>query len=312
VPQQATAPLAATGQPPPPPPPPSQPAPAPDQNLVSAAPVDQDQEEDNGIGPVAWRTVAPVPPPSHRAEEEKKRRKRRPFAIFTGILGELLITAGCLLGLYVVWELVWTTVEANRQVRAEVKEIRSDPRWVTPEGGFAPEHTGAPAEKCVGPVPAFGEVWGQMLVPRWGADYDIPVVEGIDRVEILNRGVIGHYPDTQKPGEIGNFATSAHRTTYGAPYNRVEELQVDDLAILETPNCYLVYKMYGTEVVYPNEYRVVWPVPNEAGAVPTKRIMTFTTCHPPFSARQRFVVWFEMAYWTDKDEGKLEALGVGE
>ena len=257
--------------------------------------------------PTPWRAVPAGPPPP----PEKKKRKRRPFAMFLGVLGELLITLGLLLGLYVVWEIFWTTWETNNQVRAQMVELRLDPVWEVPEltgDGFAEERHGAPGTQCGIANPGLEELWGVMHVPRWGADFQVPVVEGTDRERILNKGLIGHYPDTQAPGAIGNFATSAHRTTYGAPYNRVEDLLVGDLAIFESPGCYLVYKMYDTEAVYPWEYRVVWPVPNQADATPTKRIMTFTTCHPPFSARQRFVVWFEMEYWTDKADGPLRVL----
>ena len=258
--------------------------------------------------PAPWRAV-PATTPAQPEEEEKKKRKRRPFAFLLGLLGELLITLGLLIGLYVAWELVWTTWETNREVRAQVTELRQDPVWAVPQGdGYAPERQGDPGAQCGIVTPEEEGLWGLMHVPRWGAEYQVPVVEGTDRVRILNKGLIGHYPDTQPPGAVGNFATSAHRTTYGQPYSRVQELQTGDLAIFESSGCYLVYKMTGTEVVYPWEYRVVWPVPNEENAEPTKRIMTFTTCHPPFSAAQRFVVWFEMQYWADKADGPLRVL----
>ena len=282
-------------------------SPTADAEPAPVRPADDLGDQPEPPPPAQWRTVPAAT--TAQPEEEKKKRKRRPFAFLLGLLGELLITLGLLIGLYVVWELVWTTWETNREVRAQVEEIRQDPVWAIPQGdGYAPEQTGDPGVHCGIVTPEEEGLWGLMHVPRWGADYQVPVVEGTDRVRILNKGLIGHYPDTQPPGVLGNFATSAHRTTYGQPYSRVQELQVGDLAIFESPGCYLVYKMTGTEVVYPWEYRVVWPVPNEENAEPTKRIMTFTTCHPPFSAAQRFVVWFEMQYWTDKADGPLQVL----
>jgi sortase A len=234
-----------------------------------------------------------------------------------GGIGEMLITLGLLLGLYVVWELVWTDVEANAEAREIRREIVEDRTWVEPpvDSGFAPLHDPAveppPVDDSPLATPAFGESWGTLHVPRWGLEYNVPIVEDTDRVKILNKGLIGHYVGTEGPGRVGNFATSAHRTTYGKPYNRVAELEDGDSLIVETAQYFFVYKVYGREIVYPDAVRVILPVPNEEGATPTQRIMTLTTCHPMFSAKQRYVIWGEMAYWVDKSEGQLEEL-VGE
>jgi sortase A len=230
------------------------------------------------------------------------------------VFGELLITLGVLLGLYVVWELVWTDVEANQEAREIVKLVQAQSDWVTPEpgAGFArlrdPGVEAPPVDVDPLATPAFGDSWGTLHVPRWGLDYNVPIVEGTDRVRILNKGLIGHYEGTEGPGRVGNFATSAHRTTYGKPYNRVAELENGDSLIVETAQYYFVYKMYDYEIVYPDAVRVIWPVPNEEGAEPTQRIFTMTTCHPMFSAKQRYVVWGELAYWADKADGPLEEL----
>jgi len=274
-----------------------------------ARPTIQEPDGEAAMPLARWQSVPQTPKPQAKPG---KRRKRRPIAFLVGLLGELLITLGLLLGLFVVWELFWTTWETNIQVRAQLSEIRSQPGWEVPQpaetgDGFAPQNLGDPGPQCRIGSPGDEAFMGIMHVPRWGGDYQYPVHQGIDRVRVLNQGWIGWYPDTQLPGEKGNFATSAHRTTYGAPYNRVQELVEGDLAVYESEGCYLVYKMYATDVVLPTQYSVVWPVPNEEDAEPTKRLLTFTTCHPPFSAAERFIVWFEMEYWTDKTEGPLRA-----
>ncbi|MDR2567571.1 MAG: class E sortase [Bifidobacteriaceae bacterium] len=251
-----------------------------------------------------------------RRQRSEQRRKRHGAAV-VGVIGELLITLGVLLGLYVVWELVWTDVEANAEAQDIRQEIVKDQAWIEPaapaEGSpWAPRHDPAvdapPVDENPLAVPAFGDAWGIMHVPRWGLDYQVPIVEGTDRVKILNKGLIGHYEGTQGPGEVGNFATSAHRTTYGKPYNRVAELLDGDSLIVETAQYYFVYKVYGREIVKPKDVRVIWPVPNEEDTKPTKRILTMTTCHPMFSAAERYVIWGELAYWADKSEGPLEEL----
>jgi sortase A len=245
--------------------------------------------------------------------------------VVIGVIGELLITMGVVLGLYVVWELVWTDVEAAAEANDIRQSVIETDNWVTPSppattpgSQFArlrdPVSEPPPVDQQPLATPAFGEPWAIMHVPRWGLDYQVPIVEGSDRVKILNKGLIGHYQGTQGPAEIGNFATAAHRTTYGKPYNRVAELVEDpalvggDSLIVETAQYYFVYKVYAHEIVYPRDVRVIWPVPNERDAVPTKRIITLTTCHPMFSAAQRYVVWGELVYWADKADGPLEEL----
>jgi sortase A len=282
-----------------------------------------DPGPDGGLRP-PWRALAveglpqadPGAPAPNRRQRSEQRRKRHGAAV-VGVIGELLITLGVVLGLYVVWELVWTDVEAN----AEASDIRDgivkNDSWIEPaapaEGSqYAPHHDPAveapPVDQNPLAVPAFGDAWGIMHVPRWGLEYQVPIVEGTDRVKILNKGLIGHYEGTQGPAEIGNFATSAHRTTYGKPYNRVAELEDGDSLIVETAQYYFVYKVYGREIVKPEDVRVIWPVPNEEGVKPTKRILTMTTCHPMFSAAERYIIWGELAYWVDKSEGPLEEL----
>jgi sortase A len=258
-------------------------------------------------------TVTPDGHPVSRRERQERRR-RHAGAIILGVFGEILITLGVILGLYVAWELVWTDVEANQEAIQVIQTVVDRPAWIHPDKNSpnAPHHDPAddppPVDDNPLITPPLGETWAVLHVPRWGSDYVVPMVEGIDRPTILNKGLIGHYPGTAGPGRIGNFATAAHRTTYGKPYNRVAELENGDPLIVETDNYYFVYEVYGYEIVYPHEVRVIWPVPNEENAVPTKRIITLTTCHPMFSARQRYIVWGEMTYWVDKSEGQLDVL----
>jgi sortase A len=139
-------------------------------------------------------------------------------------------------------------------------------------------------------------------------DYNVPIAEGVSLPQVLNRGMVGHYVGTEGPGRIGNFATAGHRTTYSKPYNRVAELQDGDWLIVETAQYYFIYEVSGREIVYPEDTRVIWPVPNEKDAIPTERIITLTTCHPMFSAAQRYIIWGKMIYWADKNEGTLAEL----
>ena len=63
------------------------------------------------------------------------------------------------------------------------------------------------------------------------------------------------------PGEAGNFAVAAHRTTWGKPFNRIAELHVDDAIVIETPDGWYTYRFRTLEYVTPDEVEVLLPVP---------------------------------------------------
>jgi sortase A len=127
------------------------------------------------------------------------------------------------------------------------------------------------------------------------------VVEGTS-VETLKSGP-GHIRGTALPGEVGNVVLSGHRTTYGAPFSRLDELRPGDSVVLETRDRWLSYTVRGTSIVRPTAIEVTYPVPGKRRATPTQRLLTLTTCHPRYSARQRMVVLAELTAEQGKDGG---------
>jgi sortase A len=257
--------------------------------------------------------VLTIPWPRVPTGEESDPRRRIPIgAILTGILGELLITAGAILGLYVVWELYWSTVEARPAQAHALEVVHIRPEYVPPvtvdEVGptptFAPEYTDT---FPVADEPVAGQPWLSLHVPRWGYGYNVAIAEGTGD-SVIHQGLIGHYPETENAGEMGNFATAAHRITHGEPYARIQELQDGDELIVETDENYLVYEVYDSDIVLPTDMSVIWPVPGQAGVAPERRLITLTTCHPRYTSTHRYIVWGELQYWTKKSEGPLRAL----
>ncbi len=238
----------------------------------------------------------------------RPKRKVSLFWRFVGVVGELLITAGLIIGLFVVWQIWWTDIGANQAKAAAITEQREV--WVDPGPQAATPRTDPP--------PAFphtdeeNATLGIMHIPRFGPDYEYRIAEGTSLENVLDFGSFGHYPETAFPGEVGNFATAAHRQTYGAPMREVENLQVGDSVIVETADAYLVYKVTESYIVWPEESDVVAPVPRDLGAVPTERILTVTTCHPPFVSNQRWVIHATFDHWVDRTEGlPAELIGEG-
>lgn len=221
-------------------------------------------------------------------------------------LGELLITLGVVLLLFVGWQLWWTDVEAGREQRASVEALRdawSDrPDTVPAAATTDPPDLTAPPE---------GDAFGLVHVPRFGDDYDVPVHEGVDLADVLNHGVLGHYPGTAMPGDVGNFSVAGHRVTYGRPLAQVAELETGDPVVVETADAWYVYRVRSTEIVTPDQVEVVAPVPGQPAAQPTERLMTLTACHPMYSARERFVVHAAMESWQPKSAGTPAVLAAG-
>jgi sortase A len=204
----------------------------------------------------------------------------------TGVLGELLVTAGMIVGLFVVWELWWTDVSANREQAAIVQSL--DRMFAHPVTGEHPQDV------------RFGQAFAILRIPRLGFDFARPVLEGTSH-DILTRGV-GHYPGTALPGALGNMAIAGHRTTYGRPFHDIDTLQPGDRIIVETQTAYTVYTVVRHVIVPPTQVSVVAPVPQHPGRRPTERWLTLTSCHPKYSARQRYVVFakFQGTYPHDR------------
>jgi len=152
------------------------------------------------------------------------------------------------------------------------------------------------------PVP-LGDGVAVLRVPRFGRGYAQVIVEGVARGD-LRRGP-GHYPGSAMPGQVGNFAVAGHRTTYGAPFGRLDELRPGDAIVLETRASWLTYRVTGTRVVAPNEVAVTAPVPDAPGRQPTQALLTLTTCNPRYSARQRLVVFGLLAQTVPKSEPQV-------
>ena len=209
-----------------------------------------------------------------------------------GILGDLFVTAGLVLLLFVGWQLWFTDVTANRAQDATVSKLTDD--FARPAPGSAPG-TETPA------AVELGSAFAIVRIPRFGADYARPVLEGTTR-DILQDG-IGHYDGTALPGAVGNFAVAGHRTTYGRPFHDVDKLRSGDLVVVETRTAYSVYAVKRHEIVAPTDVQVVAPVPDKPGVKPTERWMTMTACHPKYSAAQRYVVFAQLVRTYPRSEG---------
>lgn len=213
--------------------------------------------------------------------------------------GEVLITLGAVLLLFVAYEVWWTTLIANRAAERNVAEIQQtwddpDPRAIAARAADPPEVT---------TQPAIGTPFALMTIPRLGENMNKkPVLQGVGLDE-LAQGV-GHYPDSALPGQPGNFAVAAHRITLGEPLRYVETLEVGDNVYVETETFWYTYRLTRTQIVLPDE---VWTVsPNPFGDPPDaapRKLITLTTCHPTFGNSHRWIWWGDLVKASPKTLG---------
>ena len=136
-----------------------------------------------------------------------------------------------------------------------------------------------PPARVVRKQPLRGDAIGKIVIPSIGvSEY---VVEGTD-ADNLRKGP-GHYQDTPLPGQKGTSAIAGHRTTYGAPFRKLNELDRNDRIILEMPYGTFVYRVDKTQVVDDSALWVTRPVGHPQ--------LVLTACHPLYSAAQRIVAF---------------------
>jgi sortase A len=204
-------------------------------------------------------------------------------------VGELLITAGVVVAMFVVWQVWWTDVLAGR----ETDRAAADLARLWDGAGSGPDSSAGSGSGDV--VVRRGEPFALLRIPRFGADWRRPVVEGTTATD-LRKGV-GHYPGTAVPGQVGNVAIAGHRTTYGHPFRDLDTLAPGDLVLLETAHHVYTYRVLSQVVVAPTDLDVVTAdpdYPDRPAAAATRALLTLTTCHPEYSVRRRLVVRTEL------------------
>ena len=255
---------------------------------------------------MAARSVRIVPMSTEYGRRVARRSQKRGVkqsrsGRLAGVLGELLITAGVLVLLFLGWQ-VWLGNLIIGSTQAAQAQAQSK-AWSKDE----PTKPAVPAQRAdPGPPPAQAAPdrttqFANMIIPRFGAGYTRPVAEGISG-DVLRTNV-GHYRGTQMPGEVGNAAFAAHRTGNGSPFFDIEKLQIGDSIYVEMEAGWYRYVVRSLEYVLPTGVGVLDPVPQVAGVAPTDRMLTLTSCNPVFTADERIIVYSLYDTWYPRAGG---------
>ena len=229
-------------------------------------------------------------------------RRRWGVALVLNRIGRGLIAAGVVILLFVGYQLWGTNIQEHRsQDKLEsafndklaqletadpgvLDALRGTGSSTTAAAGAPPTTpTTIPREVFDLIAPQAGEPVAVIRIPSIGVERR--VVEGTD-VDDLREGP-GHYAESPLPGQAGNAAIAGHRTTYGAPFNRIDELVPGDEIQVQTVQGTAVYKVdQAPFVVSPDQVEVL----NDYG----DNRLTLTSCHPKLSSSKRMIVTAEL------------------
>jgi sortase A len=193
------------------------------------------------------------------------------------------------MGSFVLYFLVYQLVGTNAVTSRGQDELRNELQreWSAPSA--APSQQPKDPRKVVPRRVAAGKPLAVLDIPKVRLDNKV-VVEGVGREE-LRKGP-GHVPSTVLPGQDGTFGVSGHRTTYGAPFYRLNELAKGDTITVVTREAVYTYTVTRTAIVRPTDTQVLNNVAGPDGK--PKATITLTTCHPRYSARQRLIVFGDL------------------
>ncbi|WP_330338881.1 class E sortase [Streptomyces sp. NBC_00557] len=230
------------------------------------------------------------------ARRQARLRKPSPAVVASRVIGEVFITTGVLMLLFVTYQLWWTNVRAHAQAGSETHQLQND--WASGKrnpGVFEP-----------------GQGFAILHIPK--LDVVAPIAEGVSNAKVLDKGMIGHYGEpplkTAMPGaRTGNFGLAAHRNTHGEPFRYINKLKAGDAVVVETQDTYYVYKVTSMlPVTSPSNTSVLDPIPKGSGFTRPGRYITLTTCTPEFTSKYRLIVWGKMVEERPRSKGKPDAL----
>ncbi|MCG7204275.1 class E sortase [Streptomyces arenae] len=236
--------------------------------------------------------------PLSRVEARRRERLRKPSpaVVASRAIGEVFITTGVLMLLFVTYQLWWTNVRAHAQAGSEASSLQKD--WASGKrapGVFEP-----------------GQGFAILHIPK--LDVVAPIAEGVSNKKVLDKGMVGHYGEgalkTAMPQDkTGNFGLAAHRNTHGEPFRYINRLVAGDAVVVETQDEYFVYKVTSMlPVTSPSNVSVLDPVPKGSGFTKAGRYITLTTCTPEFTSKYRLIVWGKMVEERPRSKGKPDAL----
>ena len=209
-------------------------------------------------------------------------------------LSSVLIVAGVALLAYAAVTLFWRDPITDlyerwqqRSLSSELERAFADYRDGPRSAALAAATSVAERRKAVAEAAraferriALGRPLGRLVVPK--LELDRVFVHGTRWGADLSRGP-GHYEETSLPGLGRTTGIAGHRTTFGAPFREIDELERGDEIVLELPYGRFRYRVVSHEIVKSNDWSVIRPRGYDA--------VMLSACHPLYSAAKRWIVY---------------------
>jgi sortase A len=197
----------------------------------------------------------------------------------TRAAGEIFLTLG-VIGMLFIGYLIWgTAMRADSAQRQFTNELNEQFGQAPAGGGRA-----RPEQFDV----ATGQPFAFIRIPAFGPHWQFTLIQGTALAQLdLSPG---HVPDTQWPGQLGNFAVAGHRVTAGNPFWSLPSLRAGDLVYIQTKLNNYTYRVTGEQMVLPTDLGVLDPVPGHPAQRPTRRLITLITCDPAWTGTHRVIV----------------------
>nr|WP_269453702.1 class E sortase [Pseudoclavibacter sp. 13-3] len=240
-----------------------------------------------------------------RRSEQSRRARRSVGSVIVTVIGELMLTAGVLVLLFIGWKMWVNDSSVDRSQEAAAAEISQG--WqqeATPAAGG--QATATPGDPDI--HPQGNDVFGVVYIQRLGDTWQRPLARGVEKKPVLDSIGFGWYPDTSLPGQVGNFAIAAHRGGQGSSLRYVDSLTVGDKIVIETRDGWYTYTYRNTEYVMDVDVNVLNPVP-QSTAQASDRVLTLTSCNPyPFTNGERIISYSVLDSFQPRSAGAPASL----
>lgn len=197
------------------------------------------------------------------AESATKMTGRQRFDVALGVVGKIFIATGVLMLLFVAYQL-WGTGLSEQRAQSDLKRQFSSQ---------------LPA------IPTYGDPVTRIQIDA--IDVDKIVVAGVD-YKALEKGP-GLFNGSPLPGQLGNVAIAGHRTSYGAPFSRINDLKIgDEIVLTRAGSTYTYVVTKEPFIVQPSDVAVVKSLDKAIAE------LTLVSCHPKWTSKNRIIVKAEL------------------
>lgn len=253
--------------------------------------------------------------PQHRAASARRARPPRRSVLWTivGVIGELFITVGVLIFLFVGWQVWWYDPSVARSQVAVAQQYLDEFRSGASSSATPSDQDSTEEDDATVPVvsrpSSVGDVWAVLYAPRFGSDWIRPVAWGVDMQSVLNKIGVGTYEQSTMPGETGNTIIASHRGGMGSSFYNIHKLRLGDQIVLETSDGWYTYDYRNTVYVLDTGVGILDPVPQMDGQTATGSILTLQSCNPlPVSTNERIIAYAVFDSFTPRSAGAPAAI----